>query len=80
MKNCGMFQSKLQSTSMLNNIQASIEYSFYYTINTLILFGPYWDKGKLAQLSFYEKGERVQLFFWTQYYFRPLEIILWPRR
>ena len=37
-------------------------------INTLKFFGPIWAKGKLAQLYFYEKEERVQLSF-GQYYF-----------
>ena len=31
--------------------------------NTLKVFGPYWAKGKLVQLYFYKKGERVQLSF-----------------
>ena len=32
-----------------------------FCLNTLKLFGPYQAKGKLVQLYFYEKGERVQL-------------------
>ena len=35
-----------------------------------MLFGSYWTKEKLAYLSLYEKGERVQLPFWSQYYFQ----------
>ena len=38
-------------------------------LNTLMFFGPYWAKGKLAQLSFHGKGERVKLSFGPQYYF-----------
>ena len=33
--------------------------------NTLKLFGSYWAKGKLAELYFYEKRERVQLSFFA---------------
>ena len=44
------------------------------------MFGSYWAKGKLVELYFYEKGERVQLFFWPilflMAYIIQLEIIL----
>ena len=39
---------------------------FYLTtliITLLYIFGPLWAKGKLTWLTFYENGERVQLFF-----------------
>ena len=44
--------------------------------HTLMLFCPYWTKGKLAQLSFYEK--RPILILMAK--IRPLEIILWPKK
>ena len=33
------------------------------TVNALMRFGPYWAKGKLAWLSFYENGEQTLFFF-----------------
>ena len=40
---------------------------FFFKVLLLdAFFGPYWAKGKVSYLSFYEN--------------RPLEIILWPKR
>ena len=41
-------------------------------INTLKRFWPIIDQRKTRLVIFYEKGERVHLAFWPQYYF------LWP--
>ena len=52
--------------------------------NTLMFFGLYWAKWKLAQLSFYEIGLRARLSFcpilFLIAYIRLLEIILWSKR
>ena len=54
--------------------QDKMVYVFYPLKGTLrgqnikVFFGSYWAKGKLPKLSFYEKGERVQLSFWPIIY------------